>query len=86
LDTSAFLSFSPAFSDISPAGDRQKGADSHRLLRRFIPQVVKWFAQRRLKSAGTITLTIPAEDDRLAFDQAENEPRRTIKAHLDFPG
>jgi L-gulonate 5-dehydrogenase len=52
----------------------------------FIPQVVEWFAQGCLKSAGTITQTFPAEDARLAFDLAENEPGHTIKVHLDFTG
>ena len=55
-----------------------------RLNRRFIPQVVQWFAEGKLQPRGMITQTIPAADARAAFDLIENEPQRTIKVHLDF--
>jgi hypothetical protein len=35
---------------------------------------------------NSITQTFLAEDARLAFDLAENEPGRTIKVQLDFTG
>ena len=87
LDASVFPGFLPPFQfSRQETVGKETILIGFRLNCRFIPQVIKWFAQHRLKSAGTIVLTIPAGDDRLTFDPAENEPGRTIKAHPDFTG
>lgn len=55
-----------------------------RLNRRFIPQVVQWLAEGKLRPGAMITQTIGAADAHDAFDLIEREPQRTIKVHLDF--
>jgi len=80
------LGFSPAPCNISQQQivAKELSLVGSRLNRRFIPQVVQWFAEGKLQPAGMITQTIPATDARAAFDLIENEPQRTIKVHLDF--
>jgi len=57
-----------------------------RLNRRFLPQVIEWLAQGRLRPEAMITQTFAARDARAAFELVENEPQKTIKVHLDFTG
>ena len=80
------LGFSPAPCTISQQEIVKKELSivGSRLNRRFIPQVVEWLSQGRLRPAGMITQTFAARDARAAFDLVENEPARTIKVQLDF--
>ena len=82
------LGFSPAPCNISQQEIVKKELSlvGSRLNRRFIPQVVEWLAQDRLKPAGMITQTFAARDARAAFDLIENDPASTIKVQLDFAG
>jgi L-gulonate 5-dehydrogenase len=55
-----------------------------RLNRRFIPEVVRWLEDGRLKPTGMITQTFAAADARAAFDLIEHHPERTLKVQLAF--
>ena len=82
------LGFSPAACNVSQQVIVAKELTlvGSRLNRRFMPQVVQWLADGTLRPAEMITQTFPAAEARAAFDLIENEPRRTIKVHLDFAG
>ncbi len=82
------LGFSPAPCNISQQQivAKELSLVGSRLNRRFIPQVVQWLAEGKIKPEAMITQTIPAADARAAFDLIEKEPQRTIKVHLDFAG
>lgn len=80
------LGFSPAPCNISQQEIVKKELTlvGSRLNNRFIPEVVGWLAEGRLKPADMVTQTFPAADARAAFDLIETDPASTIKVHLDF--
>ncbi|HKM61397.1 MAG TPA: Zn-dependent oxidoreductase [Acidisphaera sp.] len=80
------LGFSPAPCNVSQQQivAKELSIVGSRLNRRFIPQVVQWLAEGKIKPAAMITQTIPASEARAAFELIEKEPQRTIKVHLDF--
>jgi L-gulonate 5-dehydrogenase len=80
------LGFSPAPCNVSQQEIVKKELTlvGSRLNNRFIPQVVRWLEEGKLKPAGMITQTFAASDARAAFDLIETDPASTIKVHLDF--
>ena len=80
------LGFSPAPCNVSQQEIVKKELTlvGSRLNCRFIPQVVQWLAEGKLRPAAMITQVFPAGDARAAFDLIEQDPGRTIKVQLDF--
>jgi L-gulonate 5-dehydrogenase len=80
------LGFSPAPCNVSQQEIVKKELTlvGSRLNCRFIPQVVQWLAQGKLRPAAMITQVFAAADARAAFDLIEQDPGSTIKVHLDF--
>ena len=80
------LGFSPAPCNVSQQEIVKKELTlvGSRLNCRFIPQVVQWLAEGRLKPAAMITQAFAASDARAAFDLIERDPASTIKVQLDF--
>ncbi len=80
------LGFSPAPCNVSQQEIVRKELTvvGSRLNRRFIPEVVTWLAEGRLRPEAMITQTFASRDARAAFDLIERDPSRTVKVHLDF--
>ena len=80
------LGFSPAPCNVSQQEIVKKELTlvGSRLNCRFIPQVVQWLAEGRLRPAAMITQAFAASDARAAFDLIERDPASTIKVQLDF--
>ena len=70
------LGFSPAPCNVSQQQivAKELSIVGSRLNRRFIPQVVQWLAEGKIKPADMITQTIPASEARAAFELIEKEP------------
>ena len=81
------LGFSPAPCNVSQQEivKKERTLVGSRLNCRFIPQVVQWLAEGRLRPAAMITQAFAASDARAAFDLIERDPASTIKVQLDFP-
>ncbi|PSC04184.1 Zn-dependent oxidoreductase [Alsobacter soli] len=80
------LGFSPAPCNVSQQEIVKKELTlvGSRLNRRFIPQVVRWLAEGRLRPEAMITQVFPASQARAAFELIESDPSSTIKVQLAF--
>ncbi len=80
------LGFSPSACNVSQQEIVKKELTlvGSRLNKRFIPQVVDWLSEGRIKPAGMITQSFAATQAQQAFKLIEDEPASTIKVQLDF--
>ncbi len=55
-----------------------------RLSRGYLPQIIEWIEDEKLKPANMITHTFPARKAQAAFDFINQYPSSTIKVQLEF--